>query len=315
MCTLTVEKEYTYSEFSQVISNGSSKIADTNFNHYTKLSTVKKIFSNKFWYISSFQSMNDLAEAERYGDKKSSTFAMCFSCGKAERIPMWYMYAGIDGKGAMISFTKNAFSSFIKQIETVYPVKNNKPDLNMPLIRGKDFEIEYGYVYYCDFDNDRITNIKYKRNKYKISDSQEAELKFREDNFFIKNYEWEYENEYRIVFKMLTPLQDGVEKLAVKLTDSLGDISLTEGPELSPNSDSFSSFSEELMKEFLGRIKKSTLKIKMDMLSRNKESFFDIPVEGFESTEIVRMCKNIQEAKLCLPSKKQTGDIKELSHV
>ena len=313
MCTLAVEKEYTYSEFGQAISNGLGKIPDTKFfNHYTKLSTVKKIFSNKFWYISSFQSMNDLAEAERYGDEKSSTFAMCFSCGEAERIPMWYMYAGIDGKGAMISFTKNAFSDFIKQIETVYPVKNDKPDLNMPLIRGKDFEIEYGYVYYCNFDNDRITNIKYKRSNYKISDSQEAELKFREDNFFIKNNEWEYENEYRIVFKMLTPLQDGVEKLAVKLTDSLEDVSLTEGPEFSPNSDSFP---EELMKKFLGRIKKSTLKIKMDMLSRNKKSFFDLPVESFERTEIEKMCKNIQDAKRCPLSVKRPGDIKELSHV
>lgn len=265
-----------------------------------------------FWHISSFQNMNDLAEAERYGNEKSSTFAMCFSCGTTERIPMWYMYAGIDGKGARISFTKNTFNGFIKRIEAVYPVKNNKPDLNMPLIRGKDFEIEYGYVYYCDFDNDRITKIKYKQNKYKILDSKEAELKFREDNFFIKNYEWEYENEYRIVFKMLTPLQDGVEKLAVPLTGSLRGVFLTEGPELSPNS---CTFSVDLMKKFLGRIKKSTLKIRMNMLSRNKKSFFGLPVEGFESTEIEKMCKNIQEAKLCLLSEKQTGDIKELSHV
>ena len=265
-----------------------------------------------FWHISSFQSMNDLAEAERYGNEKSSTFAMCFSCGETERIPMWYMYAGIDGKGARISFTKNAFNGFIKQIDAVYPLKDNKPDLNRPLIRGKDFEIEYGYVYYCDFDNDRITKIKYRRSKYIISDLQEAERNFREDNFFIKNYEWEYENEYRIVFKMLTPLQDGVEKLAVPLTGSLRGVFLTEGPELSPNS---CTFSVDLIKKFLGRIKKSTLKIRMNMLSRNKKSFLDIPVEGFESTEIEKMCKNIQEAKLCLLSEKQTGDIKELSHV
>lgn len=290
------ESIYTYREFMQ---NISTDIPDTEFNHYTRLGIIEKMFLSptSYWHVSSLRSMNDRMEANRYKDKSDLTFAMCFSCGASERIPMWYMYAGIDGAGAKISFNKRAFSILCNCIDVVYPIINKKVDCTNALKRGVDFDIEDGYVCYCDFDDkNRIYKIKYKGRKYIIEDSQAEEKSFLKDRFFIKNYEWEYENEYRIVFKMLKPLPKYSDKIAVPIDEVKSRISLTVGPEFSPNS---TDLSDAIIQKFGDRIKYSNLKIKMNMLSRNKESFLTMPISDFESKEISEICDKIYNEKLC----------------
>lgn len=303
------ETIYTYREFLQ---NISADIPDTEFNHYTKLETIEKIFSStsSYWHVSSLRSMNDRMEADRYGNKSNSTFAMCFSCGASERIPMWYMYAGIGGAGARISFNKQAFSNFCNSIDVVYPIINKKTDCTNALKKGVDFDIECGYVCYCNFDNEnRIDKIKHKSRRYIIKDSKMEEDAFFKDRFFIKNYEWEYENEYRIVFKMLKPLPEGIEKIAVPIDGIKNRISLTVGPEFSQNPPTLSG---AIKQEFGDRIKHSRLKIKMDMLNRNKESFLAMPMSDFESGEISKMCDRIHNEGFC---KHIDMEQKELTHV
>lgn len=299
---------YTYGEFIQNI----SVVIPQTLHHYTRLTTVEKIFlqTSSYWYASSFDGMNDLAEANRYGEKRKSTFAMCFSSGRRERIPMWYMYAGITGKGARISLNKKAFSDFYDNINIVYPVSNGKVNYERAFEKGVDFETESGYVYYCDFnDEDLITKVKYKSDEYTIDDSREEELKFLENNFFVKNHEWEYENEYRIVFKMLKPLPENIEKIAVPIDGIKNKILLTVGPEFNQNPPILS---DAIKQEFGDRIKHSRLKIKMDMLSRNKESFLAMPMSDFESDEISMMCDRIHNEGFC---KHIDMEQKELTHV
>ena len=298
---MSTNDETTYREFLQNISVG---IPDTVFNHYTRLGTIEKMFSSttSYWHVSSLRSMNDRMEADRYGDKSDSTFAMCFSCGTSERIPMWYMYAGIGGAGARISFNKQAFSNFCNSIDVVYTIINKKPDCTNALKKGVDFDIEYGYVCYCNFDNEnRIDKI--------IKDSKEEEDAFLKNRFFIKNYEWEYENEYRIVFKMLNPLPENIEKIAIPIDGIKNRISLTVGPEFSQNP---TVLSGAIKQEFGDRIKHSGLRIKMDMLSRNKESFLAMPMSDFENDEISTMCDRIHNEGFC---KHIDIEQKELSHV
>lgn len=307
-----MEKIYTYDEFKEEIP---TEIPDTLFNHYTRLSVIEKIFSvhPQYWHISSLKGMNDISEAERYGDNSNSIFAMCFSCGKSERIPMWYMYSGIEGNGVRISFSKEIFSDFINCIDVVYPIIDGEPQIEKSLKRDTDFVIEHRYIFYCDFDNQkRITKIKYKGRKYEISKSDPNITSFLQDNYFIKDYEWEYENEYRIIFRMLKPLPKEINRIAVPINDISKRIEITKGPEFSPNA---IDFSKPIKHFFEGRINESSLKIKMDMLSRNKESFLHMPMSNFTQYEVDLLCRKIAEGNFCKHTKGEKSAEREYLHV
>ena len=49
--------------------------------------------------------MNDLREADLHGAEKEDIFVQCFCNSDTEKIPMWYLYGGIVGRGASIGFT------------------------------------------------------------------------------------------------------------------------------------------------------------------------------------------------------------------
>ncbi len=59
---------------------------------------------------------------------------------------------------------------------------------------GRDVELRFGWVYYQK--KAEPCNIMY-RSKWYVIDDLAA---FRQDNYFIKSYPWEYEKEFRLVF-------------------------------------------------------------------------------------------------------------------
>ena len=63
--------------------------------------------------------MNDLHEVELHNDEKDNIFVQCFCNSPNEKIPMWYLYGGITGKGASIGFTPGVMQAYIKSINHV----------------------------------------------------------------------------------------------------------------------------------------------------------------------------------------------------
>ena len=191
--------------FNQVDTKGNTKcFSSSDFWYYTSLYTASDILESREFWVSSLFGMNDKAEAERHQEVAKRIHALCFCNSRSEKIPMWYLYAGLSGRGVSIGMTPNTMLNFINGIDQI-KIK----DSDRILKKDIDYEIQIGWVFYVDGK----TRFYYKGNWYSLDDC-EAEL-FKGKNYFIKDYPWEYEKEFRIVFINNTDVE--YEKLRVPI--------------------------------------------------------------------------------------------------
>lgn len=175
------------------LDGGNRKLSKGTFWYYTSIDTASKILDNRNFRASNLKRMNDKAEAERHKSVDDKVHALCFCNSDKEKIPMWYMYGGITGKGVAIGLTSAVMLKFIKSIDII---QNPDIDGNEKFLRrGKDFDIQIGQVFYAN--SPQIIN--FRRKWYRISKDDIG--RFNKDNYFIKDYPWEYEKEFRIVIK------------------------------------------------------------------------------------------------------------------
>lgn len=288
---MSVEKIYTADEIfnlnktDQIISSKAKDI-ESNFYHYTTISNVDKILSgddkgNRFIFASNLLQMNDRNEAERHKLNGDKIHSFCLCCTKHEKIPLWYLYSGICGNGARLGFTPGKMLKFISNIDCVYPVKNGKVDYGIPLKKNVDFELQCGWVYYLMDGNNRI---KYKNKFYAVEIISNDVL---EDNLFVKDYPWEYEREFRIVIKNNTEIV--YKRLAIPmLIDLIPSLEIMCAPEYEFNEIEKEKYISYGIKR--EKIKKSALKIHMDLLHNNK---LDI------SSNIDKWCDDQQCEHIC----------------
>ena len=106
-----------------------AEFAKANFWHYTSLSNAEKIIAGTSpgFVISSFEQMNDLDEAELHKDELGKLFSLCFCNTDKEKIPMWYMYSDLEGKGVALGLTPARMLKFIHSISEVFPFVDGKP--------------------------------------------------------------------------------------------------------------------------------------------------------------------------------------------
>ena len=266
------------------------------FYYYTQRSTAEKIMSGDpgngigpHFRINSLSAMNDKLECEWHSTEKSHVFALCFSNTNSESIPMWYLYSGISGEGVRIGITPAKMQEFIRDISCVYPIFSGKIDMANPLFIGEDFTLEYGWVYYLGDKYVSYRNYLYERCP---EDNYDAIQEFINDNYFVKDYEWNYEKEFRIVFRFLN---SPPQKIALffdkeKLMKANGGLSAMMAPELK-------TLEKKVLAKELGipekKITKSKLKIQMDLIGRNRSSIiecFDEIIDGIDSrTDINKM--------------------------
>lgn len=188
-----------------VDTNGKVKdFSKSRFWYYTTMTTASYILQSHTFWVRSIEHMNDKAEAELHGSDKNIIHALCFCNSDSEKIPMWYLYSGISGKGVSIGFTPGSLLGIIKTIDTVRGVTNEGESYEIK--RGKDFDVEAGWIYYRKTES----LINYKRKWYQLSD---LENDFEKGNCFIKDYPWEYEKEFRIFFKIKRDLFSSILKL------------------------------------------------------------------------------------------------------
>lgn len=177
---------------------------------------------------------------------------------------MWYLYSGIAGKGISIGFTPATLINLINSIDKLTAIDNDNNE--KVIIKGRDFDLDYGWIFYRKPDNH--SQISYKRKWYSLTDPEA----FENNNYFIKAYPWEYEKEFRIVFHNRTDVNYSIfilnissvyDKLKIKLAP---EISNEEFNKLLPNSAGFKKF-------LAGKVAYSKLGINMDLCKRNYDSF------------------------------------------
>lgn len=213
--------------------------------------------------------------------KKCIFFCLCNS--ETEKIPMWYLYGRIDGKGASIGFTPGKMKTFIESIKTVSVVGQE----NTKLEKDKDFDLKYGLVFYRKL-GEKV--VKYKNEFFTVDDIET----FEKNNYFIKDYPWEYEKEFRIVIinktdrtydrlKIDIPIEC-FKTLKIRVAPEVGDTELTEFIKENKG------FQEYLQTSVL----KSSLKINMSLLKRNVEEFIKY-IPNLDKDKAKQICQNIQK--------------------
>ena len=118
----------------------------------------------------------------------------------------------------------------------------------------------------------------FKNKWYAVTDDAEA---FLDSNYFIKQYPWHYEREFRIVF--INKTDNTYDRIAIKLDGSfIKKLKIILAPEIKKSEIKSSVFDGLALTE-------SKLKIKMGLLSRNQEEI---------NTYILEAIKNHEKAEL-----------------
>lgn len=273
-----------------------SEFSNSSFWYYTSLSTADLILKNKCIYVSSISEMNDLDEADLHVANKEFVHCLCFCNSNTEKIPMWYLYAGIAGKGVSIGITPSVMLSFIESIHSVVTT-----DGKTTLVKDRDFDIDWGWVYYRKKEN--TAQVMYRRQWYSLTDPQLFEYK----NYYIKSYPWEYEKEFRIVFHNKTSIP--YKQLVVDISSIYEKIKVKLAPELSD-----SLFRELLpslvgFRDYLAAIpQKSDLKINMNLCKRNYRGFLEYIKTDIgkkkedREVKVEEICEIIKDATACRKS-------------
>ena len=205
--------------------------AKNGFWHYTKAGCAQKILNvggcglqNKSGFLCSpITDMNDETEKKLHGENGQNVFLLCFCNTKSEKIPMWYLYGGITGNGVAIGITPKNMLNFIKSINKVYSVKstenqNNENEfaIDKELVLNHDFDLEWGFVFYKKSKpqkGNKLPAVKFRNFYYDVNGFE----KYEKDCYFIKDYCWEYESEFRIIIK--NKLGEKIEKVFIPLPE------------------------------------------------------------------------------------------------
>lgn len=232
-----------------------------SFWHYTKEQSLPKIFSTEevgyTLLCNRIDKTNDLIEREKVN--ANNVFVTCFCNTDSEKIPMWYLYGSLTGNGVSIGLTPLQMLNFLKSIDHVYATR--KESDAQELVSLETLEIKFGWVYYEKHEYDK-TKFFYKQRFYEIKDFSD-ECK---NCYFIKDYPWNYEKEFRIV--IIDKENRGFEKLFLPIPKSLAkQMKLKVGQK-------FSTQKCELPMS-ANKIKQSELRIDMNLLERHKDEVLD----------------------------------------
>ena len=268
------------------------KFSKVGFWSYTSLQSLDKILESGFFFASNLAIMNDNNEKELHLNNSESVHALCFCNSNTEKIPMWYLYGDITGKGCALGVTPAKMRDWIRMIKEVYVVVEEdgekKPDPKQALSVGKDVSLECGWVFYRKGQSE----VFYRNKWYRLTKDDYKE--FENDNFFIKDYPWEYEREFRILIKNKTGKNH--DRLAIKIPEKIyPSLKLRLAPELTR--ESFQAEIKDLevfQKLFSSNAKESDLGISMNLLSRNEERIHEYAKEHASD-----ICKVIREASSC----------------
>lgn len=173
------------------------------FYHYTFMENAIDILESGCFRLSKLKFSNDLKEKQR------DIYYLSFCATHVDDVPMWYLYAGIDGKGAKLRFSKGKIKNIIESL--VFSTKENEK-YNMKV---KDyFDVECNYVLYKDVNND----YRYRGEKYQADKSINQFIK--KNKFYVKNIMWRSENEFRIIFKLKNGKNLNSDFIYIKYTDA-----------------------------------------------------------------------------------------------
>lgn len=202
----------TEKDYIDFFNNDDRAYRHTNYYHYTSLENVDKMLSNKQIRLTALsKTANDNIEKALYIKYGNNLFSLCFSTGTSESLPLWYLYSGIDGKGARIEISKKNIKTLISQtkfylIETEDSYPFNKVfDYKPVLLNDDNCKILFRDILYIGRDSAKPGKCRIKYNgstKNEIDESVCKAIK-RQYERFTKTLIWFYEKETRLQVEII----------------------------------------------------------------------------------------------------------------
>ena len=276
--------------------------SNSSFWYYTTLVTADKIMSGCSFWVSNLCDMNDIDELKLHEQMKKKIFALCFCNSNTEKIPMWYLYSGIAGKGLSIGLTPGCMLDFLRSLISVKGIQEDDKQIDLSI--GSDIELKFGWVYYRK--KREPNQVFYKNKWYTLKDP----YYFEAENYFLKAYPWEYEKEFRIVFVNKTKIE--FKRLIVFIPNSIRQsMKLRLAPEITLNELQKNKELHYVGKEPLQNLMHSELNINMNLLKRNRKSLSEYLPEYLREeltnnepdVHSEELCEIIQGASRCIKSK------------
>lgn len=190
--------------------------------HYTSVKVVDSILEKQGFWISCVAGFNDTCDSGQFGEAKYC-YSLCFSTGIHENLALWYLYAGIGGKGARISLTKTQIKKLIE--ESTYELwekaskKTSKKVLKktskkqsdeeplkcmvMELERNNTMKVTFQDVMYYGENQNNGIDLKYNTMTNHAMPKEEWEQYKEKHIGFCKDLIWYYEKETRLVVELI----------------------------------------------------------------------------------------------------------------
>ena len=240
--------------------------SNTRFCHYTSVENARNILSSECIFMSRYNIMNDLAEAEWHEKDNGRVFALSLCNSESLNIPSYYLYGGIDGKGCRIEFTNAKIRGIINNCKVSYVNKQFKPLKKE--VSSSSYKVYFDWIYYIS-RNGHCEHKYEDDQEYKSFAEAYKELEKSNRHYFIKSPIWNYEREFRIVVVFDEEIPYERIALSFSIKSKERGISVSFGPETTDYELS------QLKKEFeeYGIINNRRIcdhKISMNLVERNK---------------------------------------------
>ena len=209
-------KAFAWNEFGKLKTNEDINIylsgrefRHNKFCHYTNLVAIDKILGSMSFHLSNVSMFNDLCDSEQFGTEKEQRYyySLCFSTGINENLALWYLYAGMQGKGGRIVFSGSLVKKLIEGSSYSLSVIENGRIVHIKekLEPNKDFKIIFkDIIYFQDSEDKDITDLKYNTMTNHIFPKNEFDTYKKHNTGFQKNLIWYYEKETRLLVQILS---------------------------------------------------------------------------------------------------------------
>lgn len=279
-------------------SKPASDFSKYTFWHYTSMDKAEKILRGHCFRCSNLGKLNDKNEVLKHEKNGEYIHVLCFCNSNTEKIPMWYLYAGVTGQGMSIGITPARMKKFIMSVHKVKGLTNlNGEKREKELIRDRDFDIDYGWAFYRNRlkdENAHVNSIFYRNQWVSVMDP----VYFEEDNFFIKDYPWEYEREFRIV--IINKTDEIFDQVEIAFSDEMEkSMKLKLAPEFDEkNFEKAESDFGKYVYSHLKKVERSNLPIQMDIMQNNKreiiQSLPTLMEDKAFSEEVIQLIYRLQ---------------------
>ncbi len=193
-------------------------------------------------------------------------FVLSFCNSEAQNIPLFYLYAGIDGKGCRLQFTDAKIREMLRECTVSY-VNSYRKRLK-GIVPASDYEIFYDWIHYIS-KNGHCSYRGKETDDYESIEAACQQLKKDNLHYFVKSPIWKFENEFRIVIVFKKDISYDRVALNFRIKDKERGITAIFGPET--KDEEFASLKEEFLG--YGKLKTdrvSRCSISMGLVEKNK---------------------------------------------